>query len=205
MKRHLVTGLVILLPLAVTVLLVRFFFNLLTEPFVGIVGPLIDRYHAHNWIIQLVSQLLILLFLFLATVCIGMLARWFFVHALLNFGEKLLHRIPLISPVYKTSKDIINTIFSDHSSSFKQVVLAPFPSKTACTIGLVSRQEPGELVAVFIPTTPNPTSGFLALFKSEDLVYLDMSVEDAFKFIISCGVIPSPINPLTVQRQHEHR
>ena len=208
MKKYLVTGLIILLPAAVTILIVRFFFNLLTEPFVGIVGPLIEKLHlghAHAWMIQLISQLLVLMVLILATGLIGMLARWFFIHSLLNFGERLLQRIPLISPVYKTSKDIINTIFSDRSVSFKQVVLAPFPSKTALTIGLVSCEKSGDLVAVFIPTTPNPTSGFLAMFKSEDLTYLDLSVEEALKFVISCGVIPVSLNPLSPEQLNQRQ
>lgn len=205
MKKYFITGLVILLPLAVTILIVRFFFNLLTEPFVGMIGFFLQKYHldpAYVGIARLISQILILILLFFATVMLGMLTRWFFVHSLLSYGEKLLQRIPLISPVYKTCKDVIQTIFSDRSSSFKQVVLAPFPNPETSTLGLVTREDLSSLsadhtsglVAVFVPTTPNPTSGFLVFFRPDQLTYLTMSVEEALKFIISCGVITAPFN-----------
>jgi uncharacterized membrane protein len=95
---------------------------------------------------------------------------------------------------------VIKTIFGTTTRSFKQVVLVPFPNKETYSLGLVTREEipafkggeEKELIAVFVPTTPNPTSGFLMMFEAEDLVFLDMRVEDAFKYIISCGVIMSP-------------
>lgn len=205
MKKYFITGLIILLPLAVTVLLVRFFFNLLTEPFVGIVGPLLAQLnigYAHSTLTQLISQILVLIVLFLSTVALGILTRWFFVHSLLGLGESVLHRIPLISPIYKTCKDVINTLFSDSTTSFKQVVMVPFPTPSTSSIGLVTRDDvtalsngkTDGLVAVFVPTTPNPTSGFLIMFPRKDLVFLDMSVEEALKFVISCGVIMAPLH-----------
>lgn len=207
MKKTFITGLVILLPIAVTILLVRFFFNLLTKPFVGAIGPTLAYFHlgeVHPTLTYLVSQVLILVVLFLATLLIGTLTRWFFVHSLITYGERLLQRVPLISPIYNTCREVIKTIFSSQETSFKQVVLVPFPSRETLTIGFVTRDEVKGLVsgegvgrvAVFVPTTPNPTSGFLVLFKAEELVYLDMTVENAFKFIISCGVIMAPFNPL---------
>jgi uncharacterized membrane protein len=206
MKKYFVTGLIILLPLTVTILLVRFFFNLLTEPFIGIVGPLIDHFfpgQVHPHITELVSQLLILVVLFLFTVGLGMLTRWFFLHSLLHYGEQLIQRIPLIRSVYKASKDVIHTIFSERSTAFKQVVLVPFPTRDTRSIGLITQADvttlthgkTDQLVAVFVPTTPNPTSGFLIMYSPSELVYLDLSVENALKFVISCGVIMAPIHP----------
>ena len=92
---------------------------------------------------------------------------------------------------------MIKTLFTSKTNSFKQVVLIPFPQPDTYSIGLITRDEIPHLagtlyhdsVAVFVPTTPNPTSGFLLMFKQADLTYLDMKVEDAFKMIISCGVI----------------
>lgn len=205
-KKSFVTGLIILLPIAVTILLVRFFFNLLTEPFTGIVGPFINHLFpgkAHPHLTKLISQLLILIVLFLTTVGLGMVTRWFLVHSLLHYGEQIINRIPLIRSVYKTCKDVITTIFSDRSTSFKQVVLVPFPTMATRSIGLITQEDvssltpnrPGKLIAVFVPTTPNPTSGFLIMYSPDDLVYLDLSVENALKFVISCGVIMSPLNP----------
>jgi len=212
LKTYFITGIVILLPLALTLAIVTFIFNLLTEPFVGIVKSILDKHTllengflflSADQIQMYTSQLIILLLLFFFTVGLGFLARWFFIHYLIRLWENLVARIPFIRSVYKTCQDIIETLFKSSSNSFKQVVMVPFPSKESMAIGLVTRDNIPALdgsndllVAVFIPTTPNPTSGFLVLFKKENLVYLDMKVEEALKYVISCGVISTPITIL---------
>ena len=123
--------------------------------------------------------------------------------------DYLIHRIPVISSIYKVSQDVVTTIFGSKTNSFKQVVMVPFPSKETYSMGLVTREDmegirpDGNAVAVFVPTTPNPTSGFLMLYKPEDLIYLDMRVEDAFKYIISCGVILTPFSVINRKEAHE--
>jgi uncharacterized membrane protein len=119
--------------------------------------------------------------------------------------ERMLAKIPFINGVYKACRDIIQTLFANKSNSFKQVVLVPFPSPGVFAIGLVTNEniagidasQEKSYVAVFVPTTPNPTSGFLMMFKEEQLIYLDMKVEEALKYVISCGVIATPLNPVT--------
>ncbi len=213
MKRYFITGLVILLPLALTIAIVAFIFNLLTEPFAGIVNAILGHYglleNGFLWLSaaqlqHFVSQVLILILLFFFTIGLGFVARWFFFHYLLRFWDYVLHRIPLISSIYKTSQDVIKTMFTSKNQSFKQVVMVRFPNSDTYSIGLVTRdnlpgltQDSGNLTAVFVPTTPNPTSGFLMMYKETDLIYLDMRVEDAFKYIISCGVIPAPFHTTT--------
>ncbi|HRD55667.1 MAG TPA: DUF502 domain-containing protein [Parachlamydiaceae bacterium] len=206
MKKYFITGLIILLPLTLTVGIVLWFFNLLTDPFAGAIRYLFNHYgllekgffFLNASQVQLVlSKLIILAFLFFFTLLLGTLARLFFFNYLMNWWNKLIHRIPLVRSIYKTSQDVINTIFASNTNSFKQVVMVPFPNTATYTIGLVTRDdlpsfEPNsetKRVAVFVPTTPNPTSGFLVLFKDKDLIYLDMPIENAFKYIISCGVI----------------
>lgn len=138
-------------------------------------------------------------FSFFFTVSLGLFARWFFFHYLVRLWETMLAKIPFISSVYKTCQDIIYTLFASSSNSFKQVVMAPFPSPDTRAIGFVTNENipaiKGEdvLVAVFVPTTPNPTSGFLMIFKEKDLTYLDMKVEDALKYVISCGVVSAEL------------
>ena len=132
-----------------------------------------------------------------------MLARWFLFHYILKLWEYAFHSIPFV--VRSTRHARMSSKRSLHqTNSFKQVVLVPFPSSENLAIGLLTRDnlpavgklnEP--LTAVFVPTTPNPTSGFLMLFRETDLIYLDMKVEDALKYVISCGVISSPITTLT--------
>lgn len=213
MRKYLITGLVILLPLAVTLAIVMFIINLLTGPFVGIVREILSRYNLLEtgfWFLgaeqvqRLFSQALILTLLFFFTVGLGMLARWFFVHYLIRFSDYIFHQIPFVRAIYKTSQDVINTIFTTDTQSFKQVVMVPFPNADTRSVGLLTREQvegtaegdDGELVAVFVPTTPNPTSGFLMLFKRHDLVFLDMKVEQALKYIISCGVIATPFKTM---------
>jgi len=207
MKKHFVTGLIFLLPAAVTLAIVVFIVNLLTNPFLGVVNSLFDKFDISSpdilflsgkEILLYGSRVLILISLFLFTIMLGVLTRWFFIHYLISMGDYIIHRIPIINKLYKTSQDIIHTIFSSQTNSFKQVVLAPFPSEKSFTLGFITREAPpsckektgaSSLTSVFVPTTPNPTSGYLLMFPEEDLHYLDMKVEDAIKFVISVGVI----------------
>lgn len=206
MKKYFITGLVILLPLALTSAIVMFVFNLLTGPFLGIVTAVFDHYQllgkgflllSAEQVQNLVAKLLILVSLFFFVIGLGFLARWFFFKAFINFSEYIVRKIPLVSTIYKTCQEVIKTIFTSKTNSFKQVVLVRFPHPHTYSIGLITREViPGladtshsDSIAVFVPTTPNPTSGFLVMFKPSDLLYLNMKVEDAFKYIISCGVI----------------
>jgi len=206
MKKYFLTGLIILLPLAVTVAVVIFVVNFLTQPFIGLA---VDFLSSIPWgkqrlsdlvspqFIWYTSRIVILVGLFLFTLFLGAMARWFFVRSLLKLSDKVLNRIPLVNKIYKTTQEIIKTFFSTDSQSFKKVVLIPFPSPGIYCMGLVSREAPKmvtdyfkrDLVSVFIPTTPNPTSGFILMFDRKDIIDLPIKTEDALKFIVSCGVI----------------
>lgn len=211
MKKHFITGLVILLPLAVTIGVVIFIVNFLTQPFVGMMTNFLAQFDVLNQpilflspsqVIRYGSQLLILLLLFGATLFLGLIARWFFFKSLINISDAILHRIPLVNKVYKTTQEIIRTIFDQDKNSFQQVVMVPFPKAGSYAVGLVSRESPkicadaagGELYSVLIPTTPNPTTGFLLMYKREEMIFLNMKPEDAIKYIVSCGVI-TPEHP----------
>jgi uncharacterized membrane protein len=206
MKKYFITGLVILLPLTLTILIVAFVVNFLTKPFIGLVVKIlsatkIQQLHTHilssEQIIRYGSQIVILIGLFLFTLLLGLFARWFIFNGLIKISDKILHKIPLVNKVYKTTQEIVKTLFITDKNSFKQVVMVPFPSKGLYSLGLVSRKAPDtcldaakkDLISVFVPTTPNPTTGFLLLFKREDLIYLDMKTEEAVKYVVSCGVI----------------
>ncbi len=210
MKKHFITGLIVLLPLAVTVAVVVFLVNFLTKPFIGLVSSILAKFDIINHglffltpeqTIRYGSQLLILILLFFVTVLIGIVTKWFFIKALLNLGDRILHKIPLVNTVYKTTQDIIKTLFVSDKNAFKQVVMAPFPREGSYVIGLIAREAPKycsdkvgiPLLSVLIPTTPNPTTGFLLMYKKEDLIFLEMKTEEAVKYIVSCGVIiPEP-------------
>jgi uncharacterized membrane protein len=206
MKKHFITGLVILLPLVVTIAVIIFLVNFLTEPFIGIVSAILSKFHIINkgflflspeQLLRYGSKIIILILLFLLTVGLGMITRWFLINTLFRLGDRILHRIPVVNTVYKTTQDIIKTLFVSDKNTFKQVVMVPFPRPDVFVIGLIARDSPllcsqavGEdLVSVLVPTTPNPTTGFLLMFKRSELVPIDMRPEDAIKYIVSCGVI----------------
>jgi len=210
MKKYFLTGLVILLPATVTIAILIFVLNFLTKPFIGFMMKIISQtrikdlsfyFFTSDQVIHYGSQIIIIIGLVLITLIIGYITQWFFIKSVINVSDSILKKIPIINKVYKTTQDIIKTIFVSDKKSFKQVVLVPFPDKTTYSIGLVSRESPevcseakgAELITVLIPTTPNPTTGFLLMFKKEDLIYLDMKTEDAVKYIVSCGVIIPPV------------
>ena len=206
MKKYFVTGFVILLPVAITLLVLGFIINFLTKPFTGFVSSVLESLNianngflflSHEQVIVYTSKLLILILLFLITIALGVVTRWFFIRTALHLGDKILHRIPIVNTVYKTSQDIIKTLFVSDKNTFKQVVMVPFPRADVYALGLIARESPQiccqkageELISVLIPTTPNPTTGFLLMYPKKDLILIDMKPEDAVKYIVSCGVI----------------
>ena len=194
------TGLVMLLPLALTLWIISSLIHWLTEPFVGIaerilsavglIGTPILFISAENVLLGL-SQLLVLAALFGFIILIGAIGRHFFFRYLIRLSDAVLHKIPVISSVYKTSQELIQTLLTTDNRAFKQVVLVPFPNADCLSIGLVTREGPAapHLIPVFVPTTPNPTSGYLIMFDRSKVTPLDMTVEEAFRYIISCGVL----------------
>jgi uncharacterized membrane protein len=112
-----------------------------------------------------------------------------------------------VNSVYRTSQDVISTLFEAKSKAFRQAVVVPFPNPTTLSLGFITREAPiacsgavnDELVSVFVPTTPNPTSGFLLMARPKDITHIDMPVEDAVRYVISVGMIlpdggaPAPI------------
>ncbi len=202
MKKHFITGLIILLPLAVTIAVVAFIIGFLTDPFVGFIEHFFRGapwYPPLAGVIHFTLQILMVIFLFFFTVALGFFGRMLAFKSFISLSDYVMHRIPFIKTVYKATQQVIKGIFGTSTRSFKQVVMVPFPEKGSYAIGLVSGQAPaicekvtgGSLITVFVPTTPNPTSGFLMLYKPEEVIYLDMKTEDAVKYIISCGVVTS--------------
>lgn len=203
MKKYFITGLVILLPVTFTIVIVGFFVSLLTNPFLEFVQTMFTHYHFFDHAFsffngpqlqKIIAQVLILVVIFSFTVILGVITRWVFFHYVIRLGEYLVHRIPFISSIYKTSQEVIKTIFTSKAQSFKQVVVLPLFNSTTKCIGFVTGENlvglgMDDAVAVFVPTTPNPTSGFLVMIQRKDLIFLDMKVEDALKYVISCGVI----------------
>lgn len=205
MKKHLFAGLVILLPLILTIFILLFLVDLFTNPFINLASALLAHFPTaysfledHN-LLEFFSKILILVLLFVFIVFLGAVARWFFINSLLNWANKILCKIPLIKSIYKTTKDIIQALFSKdkNKKAFDRSILVPFPSKQSQCVGFVSGEIPKAcqdkvdvpLIPVFVPTAPHPISGYFMLMPENMVHEIDMTKEEAIKLTVSCGVI----------------
>lgn len=194
-RRYLVTGLLIFFPVWLTWVVVKFVFGTLSTVSAPLVAPLFDRFREQigwlglAWLQGLVSAALTLLFLYL----LGYLGSRLLGRRALDLFDQLMARIPLVQSVYGGSKKLLQALQTQPERS-QRVVFIDFPHKGMQAIGLVTRilRDPAsgrELAAVYVPTTPNPTSGYLELVPVEDLAATDMSMDEAMSFIISGGAI----------------
>jgi uncharacterized membrane protein len=201
LKNDLIAGLLVVIPLATTIWLsvstARWAIDLFTRipkqinPFDGLNPILTD---VLNFSVGFTVPLLSILI-------IGLMARNIAGRWLLDFGERFLQAIPLAGSVYKTLKQILETLLSDSKSKFRRVVLVEYPRKGVWTMGFVTGkispqlqnhlQE--EVISVFIPTTPNPTSGWYTVVPQQEALDIDISIEDAFKILISGGIVSPEI------------
>lgn len=199
MKKYLLTGIVILLPVVVTFWILSVMVNFLTKPFLGFMLSIFDHVHLGlpPTLLIALSKFVILVFLLIVTVIIGIIAHWVFVHFFFRWMDTLVHKIPVVNSIYTAAKDVVHSLFSPKSPSFSKVVLVPFPCEQSLSIGLISKDDvpilekasQTDTVSVFVPGTPNPSVGFLLMFRKEQLVFTDMKVNEAMKFVISCAVM----------------
>ena len=136
-------------------------------------------------------------------ILIGMFTTGYFGRFFIRLGELIVSKMPFISSIYSLLKQVFETFFSDKKQSFNQVVLLEYPRKGLWILGFVSAKTSGEtseklgsnILNVFIPTTPNPTSGFLIFVPEKDVIKMDMTVEEGLKFVVSCGIVtPDMVN-----------
>lgn len=200
MKKYFITGLIILMPVALTLLIIGFLFNFFTTPFIQIIEPLLMRlpFEIPSNFILFISRLLALLFLVAFIFLLGAFMRWFLGKHLLSIANRILYRIPFIRTVYKVSRDVISALFStDGKKAFKHPVIIPFPERPTFALGFQAgdvakecqEKVPVPLISVFMPTAPHPISGFLFLIPEKDVYKPEMTNEEAFKFLVSCGMI----------------
>ena len=208
MRKNLLSGLIILLPIAITLWFARLVIDILTDPFMLSVQNfllLITDHHFtlinHKTFLIFISRTAILILLFFFVLLLGYLGKRIFFHWVVKKFHMLVLKIPFINSVYRACKDIISAVFSEENKVFNRVVAVPFPCSDSRTLGLVAGVAPKEIrdklppsptnapmKVVFIATSPHPTSGFLLLTHEDQLTTLDISLEDAFKFLISCGI-----------------
>ena len=201
MKKYFFTGFIALLPITLTVMIVHYLFNLFTTPFVGIVESLLDSYEKssgaqlthHEFLVNFISRIIILLFLFLLALALGKWGRKFFV----NLVNKVFLNIPFVKTIYHMIQEVTKATFSQEEKTFKETVLVSFPSPATKAIGFITGPVPPGLKKyieqadynVFVPTSPQPISGFLLLTPKKEVTHVDVTTEEAIKFLISCGAL----------------
>ena len=192
LQKYLIAGLLVWLPILVTVLLFRFLITLMDQTLI-LLPPQIRPEAVIGFKLPGLGLILTLLVLIVT----GIFAANFVGKSMVNFGEKIFKKIPIVRSVYSAAKNFADIVFSDTGQSFKKVLLIQYPRKgvyslafqTSTNLGEVQKKTGSDVVCTFVPTTPNPTSGFIIIIPKEDVIELDMDVDEAFKMIVSLGVV----------------
>ena len=186
LRNYFITGVVVLIPIGITLYLTKFF--------IGISSKIIpENINPNNYLPYAVPGLEILISVVIITI-VGGLSLSFLGKKILKLIDDLFKRIPFLRTIYSAILQMTET-FSNSKNDKKSVVLIEYPRKGVWAVGFATKENKGEmaqktnqkLISVFVPTTPNPTSGFLLMFPIDEVIYLDMTFEEASKFIVSAG------------------
>ena len=187
LRNYFITGIVVLVPIGITLYLTKFFISISSKLIPYNLNP-------NNYLPFAIPGLEILLSVIFITI-IGGISLSFIGKRILKFVNDLFKRIPILRTIYSAIGQMTESFAPNKSNNKKSVVLIQYPRKGSWAVGFatkdnkgeISRKTNSELVNVFVPTTPNPTSGFLLMFPKDEIIYLDMSFEEASKFIVSAG------------------
>jgi uncharacterized membrane protein len=194
-KQIFLTGLAVTIPIGLTIYILIFLISLMD----GMLNIIPSRLHPDQVLGFRIPGLGII-FTLILILAMGLTTRSILGRRLLLWGETLVYKIPLVRGIYQALKQIVFAMMSTKGESFKRVVLVEFPRKGLYTVAFVTGIASGEVqektkercINIFIPTTPNPTSGFYMMVPEDQVVRLDMSVEEAFKLIMSGGIVAPP-------------
>jgi uncharacterized membrane protein len=204
-KRYFITGLLIWVPLAITAWVLSLIVTTMDQSLL-LLPTNIHPHSLFGFDIPGAGALLTLAVI-LAT---GLVTANFVGQKLVVWWERLLARIPVVNSVYNSVKQVSDTLFSSNGQAFRKAMLVQYPREGSWTIafltghpgGDVANHLTGDWVSVYVPTTPNPTSGFFLMMRSADVVELDMSVDEALKYIISMGVVAPPLRSAKKAGRH---
>lgn len=201
-RGYFLAGVLVTMPLAITFAVARWFILFVDSQIVPMIpeawNP--DTYIKDHVGFEIGLPGLGVVVLIMAITVIGALTAGFVGRFVIKTGENVLARMPVIRSVYSAIKQILETVLQQQSQAFRQAVLVEYPRRGVWAIGFITGETEGEVQSltqeevlnVFLPTTPNPTSGFLLFLPREDLVVLDMTVEEAVKMVISGGIVTPP-------------
>lgn len=196
-RNNFLTGLAVVLPVAITIWAVWSFIGFVDA---RVLPFLPDKYNPLTYIDVNVRGLGVIVFIIFTTF-IGSLTKGIFGRSLVRTAESLVDRMPVVRSIYNGLKQITETVVNQSNASFEKACLVQYPRKGIWAVAFISTKTSGEILpksgqddmtSVFLPTTPNPTSGFLLFVPTKDIIELDMSVEDAAKLVISAGLVMPP-------------
>ena len=193
MKKYLITGLLIWIPLAITIWVLELIVSAMDQSLL-LLPPQFQPTAVFGRQIPGIGALRTVVIVFVT----GVLASNILGQRLLFFWEYLLGRIPVVKTIYSGVKQVSDTLFAPGGQAFRKALLVQYPREGSWTIafltgrpgGDVANHLHGEYVSIYVPTTPNPTSGFFLMMRRADVVELDMSVDEALKYVVSMGVVP---------------
>lgn len=204
MKKYIITGLLVLVPLFITAWVITSLIGLMDQSLL----LLPEHWRPKNVLgyeVPGIGALLTLIIIFTT----GLVATNIFGQKIILWWELFLSRVPVVKSIYASVKQVSDTLFSDSGNAFRQAVLVQFPREGTWTIAFITGQPTGEVanhltgeyVSVLVPTTPNPTSGYFLMVPKNEIQILDMTVDQALKYIISMGVV-EPKHTVGMQRSH---
>jgi uncharacterized membrane protein len=204
LKNDLIAGLLVVIPLATTIWLTITIASWVIEFLTRIPKQLNPYNNFHPILVNLLNLVVGLTVPLLFILLIGLMARNIVGRWLLDFGERFLQAIPLAGSVYKTLKQLLETLLKDSNDKFRRVILIEYPRRGMWALAFVTGTMSSEIqsqmarsmLSIFIPTTPNPTTGWYAIVPEDEVINLSMSIEDAFKVIVSGGIV-SPTSAST--------
>jgi uncharacterized membrane protein len=208
MRKYFITGLLILVPLAITAWVLHAIISTMDQSLL----LLPEQWRPEALIgfkIPGLGALLTVLIIFFT----GLLTKNFIGKYIVSLWEKLLTHIPIVSSIYSSVKQVSDTLFSSSGNAFSKALLIQYPREGSWTIafltgkpgGAVARHLEGEFISVYVPTTPNPTSGYFLIIPKKDAIELDMSVDTALKYVVSMGVVAPEVAQLAAETAAQNK
>src|SRR6056297_3061066 len=208
LRASFLTGIVVIAPVSLTIWLIWSLMGWVDSVVLPLIPSNLRPEHYIGINLRGVGVIIFLIF----TILVGWIAKGLIGKSLIRFAESLVNRMPVVRSIYSGVKQIAETVFAQSERSFEKACLIQYPRKDIWAIGFISSDTKGEvnakahtasdMVSVFVPTTPNPTSGFLLFFPREDVIELDMTIEDAAKLVISAGLVyPGQKTPEEIRKK----
>lgn len=200
LRNGFIAGLVLILPMAATVFVLNLLREKVGRPMANFLFYFVDPSFRSMGGVSLILDFAAIILVMLFIVALGFLSNYVLGRVIFRWGERIIEAVPFVSAVYKTVKQIVDTFSKQKKAVFQRVVLTEYPRKGVYVLGFLTSEARGEVqertgeevVNIFVPTTPNPTSGFLLMVPKDQIIDMDMSVGEGMKLIVSGGAVTPP-------------